>query len=445
MSKKLLSLFLALAMILSLVACGQKATPADGNTSDDEEIEISFMTIWAPNDDTQPNRARNAIIEEFEAKHPNVKVVNNSIPQDEFLTKIVQMSISDTLPDLFMCMKSQILTMIDNDRISPVSKYFDMIDGWEDQFIPATFDDLTVDGVPYAIPYQYQANAFAWANKAIFDKVGLEVPQTLEEVLAAAPILKAAGYTPIALGNTGAEWFGVIVLNAMIRGWVDGDWLADMLVNREAGKSWADNEGWVAAMKWLEDAGSAQAFNQDCNSLAENDAYLLYANQEAAMFICGGWFGEWLELNASDEVKDNTVCNYVPLTENSLVPTNSICAGSTWGWQISNKCEGEKLKLVTELAYMFSAEPYTQAALNEGYVRVPCTFSQDADFSNVGPLTTEYAKLTNDGYATPDYFNAMIDSELRVSFGEIFQKLLIGEITAEQALAEQQAAYDLVF
>ena len=93
---------------------------------------------------------------------------------------------------------------------------------------------------------------------------------------------------------------------------------------------------------------------------------------------------------------------------------------------------------------MFSAEPYTRAALNEGFVRVPCFLPDDADFSKVGPLTQAYAQLTNGGYATPDYFNAMIDSELRLSFGEIFQRLLIGEITAEQAIEEQQAAYDLM-
>ena len=436
MAKKLFCIILALVMIMALAPVASFA---------EDPIEISFMTIWAPNDDTQPNRARNALIAEFEAKHPNVKVVNNSIPQDEFLTKIVQMAISDTLPDLFMCMKSQILTMIDSGRIDPVSKYFEMIPGWEEQFIPATFDDVSVDGVAYAIPYQWQANAFLWADTAIFDELGIAVPQTLEELLEVTPILKEAGYTPVALGNTGAEWFGVIVLNAMIRGWVDGDWLADMLVNREAGKSWAENEGWVKAMEWLADAGKAGVFNADCNALAENDAYLLYANKEAAMFICGGWFGEWLELNATDEVKEASKCYYVPLTENSLIPANATCAGSTWGWQISNKLEGEKLDLVTELAYMFSAEPYTLAALNEGYVRVPCFFPEDADFSKVGPLATQYAQLTNDGYATPDYFNAMIDAELRLSFGEIFQKLLVGEISAEEAIGLQQEAYDMVF
>ncbi len=162
------------------------------------------------------------------------------------------------------------------------------------------------------------------------------------------------------------------------------------------------------------------------------------------MNIIGGWFGEWLELNATDEVRDATVCSYVPLTENSRIPANAVCAVSTWGWQINKKLTGEKLDRVLELLYMFTAEPYTRAALKEGFIRVPCFYPEDADFSNVGPLTAAYAELTDSAYPTPDYFNAMMDSDLRYSFGEIFQSLIIGEMTAEEAIKAQQEAYDLM-
>ena len=55
--------------------------------------------------------------------------------------------------------------------------------------------------MPYAVPLGVHRNGVLWFNKAIFDEHGLTAPTTWDEFFAAADTLKAAGVTPLALGD----------------------------------------------------------------------------------------------------------------------------------------------------------------------------------------------------------------------------------------------------
>lgn len=84
------------------------------------------------------------------------------------------------------------------------------------EFAPGTRDLFTVDGQTYAIPLLL-ARWITFYNKEQFEAAGLEsVPQTWEELEAAAEALKAAGFTPfnatVQDGWRGFIWFSELFI-----------------------------------------------------------------------------------------------------------------------------------------------------------------------------------------------------------------------------------------
>lgn len=66
-----------------------------------------------------------------------------------------------------------------------------------DDFLPGT--RLTIGGHDYAMPYQANASAL-WVRKDLFQKEGLKIPQTYDDMLAAAKALNKNGIAGIATG-----------------------------------------------------------------------------------------------------------------------------------------------------------------------------------------------------------------------------------------------------
>lgn len=64
-----------------------------------------------------------------------------------------------------------------------------------DQYIPFQMAQTDVDGATYLLPYDYAVQAIGY-NKTLFARQGWAVPQSLAEVQALLPAMRAAGITP---------------------------------------------------------------------------------------------------------------------------------------------------------------------------------------------------------------------------------------------------------
>jgi glucose/mannose transport system substrate-binding protein len=77
-------------------------------------------------------------------------------------------------------------------------------EGWG-KVIPAALQNFSkYDGHWIAAPVNVHSTNWVWANKAVFDKLGLKQPETWDDLIAALDKMKAAGITPIAQG--GQPW-----------------------------------------------------------------------------------------------------------------------------------------------------------------------------------------------------------------------------------------------
>ncbi|CEA09593.1 Multiple sugar-binding protein precursor [Arthrobacter saudimassiliensis] len=187
----------ALALGLTLAACGS----GDGTDSSSRpENEIHVLVYGDASNDVE-----NAMVEQFN-ETSDVKVVLDTIPGAEYQQKLQTVIDTDAAPDIFFNWGGgSIKPFVEADLLMPLDDFIEEDPGLRDNFLPSVFDVAVVDDTPYGIPMRGTQPVMLFNNKEVLAELGIEEPQTWDELLDAVEKLKAAGKTPISLGG-GDEW-----------------------------------------------------------------------------------------------------------------------------------------------------------------------------------------------------------------------------------------------
>ncbi|MGI9507759.1 MAG: ABC transporter substrate-binding protein [Geminicoccaceae bacterium] len=87
-------------------------------------------------------------------------------------------------------------------------------EGWDD-VVPAALQGFSkYDGKWIAAPVNVHSTNWVWANKAIFDELGLSEPADWDGLIAALDAIKEAGYTAVAHG--GQAWQDATIFDAVV-------------------------------------------------------------------------------------------------------------------------------------------------------------------------------------------------------------------------------------
>ncbi len=85
---------------------------------------------------------------------------------------------------------------------------------WSDVLPKAVVDAATRDGSFYAVPVNIHGQNWLFTNNDVLQKSGVEAPQSFAELIAAAPKIKEAGFTPLAHG--GQNWQDHVLFDAVV-------------------------------------------------------------------------------------------------------------------------------------------------------------------------------------------------------------------------------------
>ena len=192
--KKLITVLLLLAMLLSLTGChgSQEAKvfeiPAEFDTS--RNYEISF---WAKNDTnmTQVEIYKQAIAD-FESLYPNI-TVNLRLYTDygKIYNDVITNIATDTTPNVCITYPDHIATYLTGaDTVVPLDDLFAdskyglggselLFDGpAQDEIIPKFLEECAFSGHYYAVPYMRSTES-CYVNKTYVEKLGFELPEVL--------------------------------------------------------------------------------------------------------------------------------------------------------------------------------------------------------------------------------------------------------------------------
>lgn len=156
------------------------------------------LVINTDTSDPAPKAAFEALIADFEAANPDVKVTVNLFDHEGYKTAIRNFLTADS-PDL--------ANWYAGNRMAPFVKagqFMDVSDVWAEnglnESLASAASAMTIDGKQWGVPYTY----YQWGiyfNKDVYKAAGVEVPKTWDEFIANCAKFQAAGVDCLTTGS----------------------------------------------------------------------------------------------------------------------------------------------------------------------------------------------------------------------------------------------------
>lgn len=227
---KFAALGLAAMMAMSAAACGEEGQPSNGQSSgtgnqtetktgteaQSASTETAVKENQAENDGSyeectltfswwggdERHAATIEAIEAFEAKYPGIKVESTYGTWSGWEDSMATMFATNTAPDVNQINWNWLTSYsADGSAFLDLNQVSDVLD--LSQYSEDALSQCIVADELQAIPVSMTGRIFYW-NKSTFDKAGIEVPKTLEELKTAGETFKTKlgdDYYPVALGE----------------------------------------------------------------------------------------------------------------------------------------------------------------------------------------------------------------------------------------------------
>lgn len=188
MSRKRIALIAALAVIvpMTLTACGSSGSSGSGDAGSASAANPVTITYWQYTYPTKVTEIKN-LIKEFEAKNPEIKVVEQDYPHDQFENKVFAAQKAGVGPDVVNIYNGWIAQFVKQKAIQPIPSELMSQKDIQDFYVK-TVQPQSGDGQYYSLPTAVRSLALFW-NKDLFKKAGLDPdkpPQTWDELISDA-------------------------------------------------------------------------------------------------------------------------------------------------------------------------------------------------------------------------------------------------------------------
>ena len=434
MKKKLMALILSAAMSAALLTgCGGGADDevsqndasgddAAGDAADGEVQEIKWM-FWDDFNATEDliSKGYAETIERFnkdyEGKYHVTPITTNL---EEYYAKLNALVASDETPDVFIVSPGpNLTTYVDPGVAAPLDDYLGT-DGWKESFTSdAVFSQMTYDGKIYAVPLNIAA-ACAFYNTEMFEKAGVEVPKTWDDMLEACKKLEAAGYTPVTI-SAGTAW-----CLSMVAGYLCEMEGVDLAALADGSVSWEDGKLEKAATKLVELSKYFQKTAAgDTNDVATANFY----NEEAAILIQGSW--AIAQINGSNpDFESKCGVFQFPGVERVIAKSDSLAMSSKTKYP--EACVAFMKYFTDETAQKYTAEVGG---------KIPVTkVEYDA---SVAPAQLSYVMdVFGNAKGTFGFYNeSMPTTEAGAHFDDTMVSVFLGDMTPAEAATDMEEFY----
>lgn len=418
--------------VLVLSACAAPAATT-APVATDKPAEKVVITWWHISTKDPALSDWQKMANDYMAAHPNVSIEITVLENEAFKTKLTTVMQSGEVPDIFQSWgQGGMIEQVNAGLLKDISADLDADGGaWRNSL--GALDAFAVDGKNYGVPWDMGAVTF-WYNKDLFAQAGINaVPTTWTEFLADCDTLKAAGITPISVGE-GDKWPGMHIWAYLVSR-IGGAEAFSAAADSSAARSGSFNDpAFVKAgyeLKKLVDGGY---FQDGFLGATHDDMQAAFGNGKAAMELGGQWSPSVEAANSADliGVANLGMFNF-PAVEGGAGLVTDIVGGGN-GFAIGKNAEPEAVDFVK---YLTSVPNQTIIAAHNTGIPV-------AKGAEVG-LTDPNMVLVSKAVANSTYYQLYFDQVLPPAMGSIIndavQKIFAGTATPEQVCAEIEAGF----
>lgn len=393
--KKIFALVLCAALMVMVAGCATQSagtTPAASSapassapsssapesSAPAPELTISYMSISATD-------MFSKAFAEYQKTHPNLKLDPVVSDAQGYAEKVMAQVRTNTVSDVTWnnCMQT-----VSNRQNIDANVYLDLTDiintKFKDRFVNGTFNMATTDdGKIVCLPCEMQIQGFL-VNTELFKKYNLKVPETFDDLLAAAKTFKQNGLTLFGNG-TGDAW--------PTWGWYH--WLqlwgiddeGDQLFTNHTLKFQDSNTS--KALYKLAELYAAGAFPENNSTITYEQTKTLFLSQKCAMMTTST---DWLTgIVNSDLDKSGAIqYNFGVTFPDSPVDQKQCIKMVGNGYALSASLSEEKKAALLDFFDWFYSDAGANIALADGLI-LPINFKPSIE---VTPLTKGIIDLT---------------------------------------------------
>lgn len=416
----------ALAVSASVVLAGSvggASTPdADSGSeliTDPSQIEgeITFTTWWAYVDQ--------AVVDGFNELYPNVDVTLEFVAVADFPERIQTLASAGDLPDVFSAQPPF------NTALAEAGQLYDLTEAlatpghdgegvWSETFVDgmlaganAPTAAAATNGETFSVPFN-SITAAGLYNADIFAEVGIEAPETFQDMLDNCQALDAAGYIPMSM--TGQVWL---------------DWWPRLAWDQTLGGSdpaafSVEDPNYIKAFDIVRQMADANCWDDSQVTTDIAGETSLFLQQQTAQFVT-------VPENFLATVVDGAdfeIGSYTIPALDGKEPSRNLGGGGGNTIVVSQSSEN-KSAAVAFAKYLTSED--LQRQLAQTVFTIP---SIDIEVGSSEPIMEAYLNASAGGFIVQtDYMPTFTVEGTTIFRTEILPRLVLGEITPEEAAA----------
>ena len=424
--KKLVSLLLVLAMLLSLGMIASAETAP---------VEITFWHAMGGVN----GEAITAMIDDFNTQYEGKIHVNYEYQggYDDAFAKIQAAGINAMPCDIMQVYDIGTRFMIDSGWVKPMQDFIDAENFDISVIEPNIAAYYTVDGTLYSMPFN-SSTPILYYNKTAFEKAGLDpevAPKNFDEIYEFAQKIVEAGAAQYGFGMGNYGWF--------FEQWTGK--MGKNYVNNNNGRG----EAYATAVEFDSNGAGVDIMNVWKKAITEDYApYLNQVNDDAKQAFINGDIAITLESTAAlktllSNVGDNFEIGvgYFPSINADDVGGVSVGGGSLWAFETGD--EAREAAVWEFVKYMTNAENQAFWNAQTGYFPVNVEAQETETFNaNVEQYPQFQVALDQLHDSAPQYAGGLLSvfSQARALNQTYVEKLVHGEIeTAEDCVAQLAA------
>lgn len=425
--KKAMSLLLVLALVATSVfanGANESSQPADGG-------KVTLDVMWYGDNST----AEGARFEEIKAlymeENPNVEIIGEQLYDEAYHQKLRARIAGADLPDVFYIWPGARTQYVRN--AGAAANLNDYIDFSEYQEGARVAQD--VNGERYMIPQGINITSVLYMNDALAAELGVEAPETYQDLVDLVEPLAAQGIDVISLAGADSWVMNSIILGTLV-GRFTGE--ADFIVKAVAGEpgySFEDPK-FVQALEFLEQMFEDGVLPATAISTDYGTSVSRFINGQALFTLDGQWRTGAFEDPAFQEVVSMHVFPAIPGEDPAMA--GSVSGVVSPGYGISSNVPGDEAKLAAAIDFLNYINSEEESLFRlEAQALIPARLMDLPD--EVPVLVTEKQAFYNAVKVVSTVPDSQIGGQANDNLNAGMQKIALGQTTPAEVAAQLEA------
>ena len=396
-----------------------------------EDADTTTLSTYLQIDPASPQyEGHNQVMEAFAEAYPQITFEHEYATGEAFHQKFQAIVAANELPDVFTTYVGKRTAYVtESGKALDLRPY--LTEAFMSRFSDATWSPQGPNGEMYTIPPSMAVTHAMYANTRILDELGLEFPETYQELLDQVGTIREAGYYPISMGNRDQ--------------WVVNSWLLSALVYRLGGTEWFDaamvgdasftDEPFVRSLEIIQELTELGVFSPGVNQMSNSEADEEFYQERSVYLIDAGWRTSAMVNILSPQMQAAIYMGVFPAIPGQVVDGSSAAVPSE-GFGISADLAGTE---AADRAFAFLAFYAGEAGASIRLVNgeVP-TYTLDISDYEIPGLQRQYAEFSTSrpmGYV----IDAKMDPEGMGVLNPDIQAMMLGRKTPIEVAERYEA------